>query len=70
MIALNRELTNILFFFNISILSISIAHNNKNTNIDIDTLRDRSVNASTNGSRKLSTHSSISFILYMERIKT
>ena len=70
MIALNRELTNILFFFNISILSISIAYNNKNTNIDIDTLRDRSVNASTNGSRKLSTHSSISFILYMKRIKT
>jgi len=38
-------------------------------NMDIDTLRSRSVNANTNGSRESSTHSSIYFISYIERME-
>ena len=46
-----------------------MAYNNKNKNIDIDTLRDRSVNTNTNGSRELSIYSSTSFISYIERME-
>ena len=37
--------------------------------MEIDTPRGRSANASTNSSRAVSAHSSISFILYVERIE-
>jgi len=65
----NRELVNTLFSFDISILSIPIAYNNKNIDIDIDTLRGRLVNVSTNGSRESLTYSNVPFISYMKRME-
>ena len=69
MIVPNRELVNILFPFNISILSISIAYNNKNIDMNIKILRSWSVNSSTNSSRESSTCLSVSSIPYVERIE-
>ena len=46
-----------------------MVQNNMNININIDTLRDRSINSSANNSKKSLAHSSISFIFYVERIK-
>ena len=62
----NRELANIFFPFDISILSNPMTNNNIIMNIDMDNPRGKIVNASANSSRKSSTHSSVSSIERME----
>ena len=65
----NRELVDILFPFNTSIFSTLIVQNNMNIDIDVNIPKYKSIYSSTNISRELLVHSSISSILYVEKIK-
>lgn len=69
MIVSNRKLANTLFSSVTSIASSSIIHNNMNININMDTLRDRSIHSSTDNSRELSAYLSISSVSYIEKIE-
>ena len=65
----NRELVNTLIPFNNYTPIISIVNNNNNINIKINIQRERLVNSSTNISRELLAHSSISSILHVKRME-
>ena len=65
----NRELANTLFLFITSTHFNLLKQYNINMDIEINTSRDRSANASTNSSRAMSAHSSISSIPYVKRIE-
>jgi len=69
MVVPNRELVNILFFFDSSTSSNPVIHNNMNIDIEINTLRGWSAISSINSSRKLSVHSSVSSISYAKKIE-
>ena len=63
-----RELANIFFSLNLSLLSNPLTHNNININMEIDTLRGWFNISNTNSSKELSVNSSTSSILYIERM--
>ena len=68
-VAPNRELPNTLFPTSSNTLITPIAHYNNSMNIEVDTLRGRSVSSSVNVSRKTLAHSSVSSIPYVERME-
>jgi len=67
-VVLKRELANIFFSLNLSLLSNPLTHNNININMEIDTLRGWFNISNTNSSKELSVNSSTSSILYIERM--
>ena len=69
MIAPNRELANILNLFDFRLLPISQTQYHMNANMEIDTLRDRSTNSSSNSSKISFVLLKLSFIKYIEQIQ-
>jgi len=69
MIIPNRQLANTYFPFIFSLFSNLQIYNNIIIDIDINTLRDWSINSSTNNSRESSTYSSILLITYAKRVQ-
>jgi len=66
----NRKLANTLLFSSITNIALSlIIHNNMNIDINMDTLKDRSIYSSTDNSRELLVYSSLSSISYIEKIE-
>jgi len=63
----NRDLKNTLFPTISNILTTT--HYNSNIDIEVDTLRGRSVSSSANIFRELSVYSNISSISYVKRMK-
>jgi len=69
MVAPNRELANILALLDFRLLPISQTQYNMNTNIEIDTLRGRSTNSSSNGSKISFVLLKVSSIKYIKQIQ-
>jgi len=69
MVVPNRELANTLYPFITSTHFNPSKQYNINMDMEIDTPRGRSANASANSSRAVSAHSGISFILYVKRME-
>ena len=69
MVVSNRELVNTLFSTSFNTLITPITCYNNNIDIEVDILRGMSVSSSVNISRKMSAHSSISSISYIERME-
>ena len=67
-VALERDLVNIYFSLNLSLLSNPPTHNNININIEINTPRDQSSISSINNFRELLVNLSALFILYVKRM--
>ena len=61
-VASNKELSNTFSSFKNSLLLNPLAHNNMNTNIEINTLKGQFNISNTNNFRELSVYSSISSI--------
>ena len=68
MVVPNREVVNINFFTNNSIIFQSIDFNIVSKDVNMDLLRDRSNLSSSNLSRK-SLIKDLSFVLYIDRIE-
>ena len=64
MVVSKRDLVNIYFPLNFSLLYNSPTHNNMNIYIEINTLKDWSNISSTNNLRKLLVNSSVLFVPY------
>ena len=69
MVAPSSELANTLFPVNLNTHITPITLNNNQMDMEVDTLRGRSVSSSANGSRESSAHSSVSSIPYVERME-
>ena len=68
-VVFNRELANILFPFDISILFTLTNHNNTNIDIKINTLRDQLNIPTTNNSRESLVLSNVLSVPYVERMQ-
>jgi len=69
MVASNRKLVNTLFPESSNTITSLVNYYNSNIDMEVDTLRERSVLSSANISRELLAHSSVYFILYIERME-
>jgi len=70
MVALNRELADILFLFTTNIQNNSITLSTTvPMDIEVDMSRGKSFVTSSNNSRESSTHSNMLFIVYADRIQ-
>jgi len=71
MVVPKRELVNTLnpFTSNTQLSTTHITHNNNNIDMEVDTPRERLAISSINVFREALAHSSVSSILYVERIE-